>query len=164
MAGCHNSLDGAIRRLSCFNPHPARWLDATRWSIWCRVYNVKVSTLTQPDGRMPPIKSGRWSISPRSFNPHPARWPDATGGAFGEAVFLHFVSTLTQPDGRMPRDRRIWVHQHIPVSTLTQPDGRMPRTPVHRLRTHRRCFSPHPARRLYATVRDHGISPRGPDV
>ena len=61
------------------------------------------------------------------------------------------VSTLTQPDGWMPLDSIHHSRVRHHVSTLTLPEGRMPRTPVHRLRTHRRCFNPHPARRPDAT-------------
>jgi hypothetical protein len=150
MAGCHNSLDGAIRRLSCFNPHPARWLDATCRSTCCYSRLHLVSILTQPEGRMPlvvpsakPYSCTLFQPSPcpkagchtttslpsnrfRRFNPHPARWPDATLlGAERPLVLSEEQNTMKYT-----------------VSILTQPEGWMP---VPHQAKHHVCFNPHPA-------------------
>ncbi len=75
-AGCYIPHQQIKKWGDGFNPHPARRLDAT-------VYTVKtgrpktVSILIQPEGWMLPVTMGGIIQQP-CFNPHPARRLDAT--------------------------------------------------------------------------------------
>ncbi len=73
-------LCGSARwTIPCFNPHPARRLDATTYSVNKIILCAIVSILIQPEGWMLPYSlSVLCADVNRCFNPHPARRLDAT--------------------------------------------------------------------------------------
>ena len=108
----------------------------------------RVSTLTQPQGRVQPRHLAHRLPMEKSFNPHPTSRPGATVGghrsaADGSCFNPHptsrpgatkvsvgiteelRVSTLTQPQGRVQLVASISLQSHTFVSTLTQPQGRV---------------------------------------
>src|SRR5450755_3963072 len=111
---------------SCFNPHPARELDAT-WP------------------------GEDFAIVEHRFNPHPARELDATRCAPCQRI-PQIVSTLIQPESWMLRVEAHLVNPAWEVSTLIQPESWMLHCSCCHPCTSYCCFNPHPARELDATI------------
>ena len=123
-AGCYRNFIRTKVIRTCFNPHPARRLDAMicKEIIWW-VINLFQSSSSPKAGCYTTgyVKS---VVAASGFNPHPARRLDAISKI--ECIYSYTdVSILIQPEGWMLSDREGYVDRTF-------------------------SFNPHPARRLDA--------------
>ena len=119
----------------CFNPHPARRPDATL-AVICGNYPGR-SAFQSSSGQKAGCNIERLSAGPGSecFNPHPARRPDATLSSLRPYLYpRQFQSSSGQKAGCNTEDGTL--DRHLQLD----------------------CFNPHPARRPDATSRKRSTS------
>ena len=127
LAGCHRlPSPGSMPRWVCFNPHPARWPDATTRN-GLNLGLIEVSILIRLAGRMPRKHHPQTQSRRICFNPHPARWPDATcvRPAISANIFL-FQSSSGSLAGCHFGAIGVWQQFRSVVSILIRLAGRMP--------------------------------------
>ncbi len=170
-AGCYALHMVIALLLYCFNPHPARRLDATYHSsalpsAFLRFQSSSspkagcyykalgylpkdfVSILIQPEGWMLQLTCVQAQTTPlfqSSSSPKAGCYPLVM-----RVSGKHCVSILIQPEGWMLQGDHAGKTGWVYVSILIQPEGWMLRVTGKRLCVQPR-FNPHPARRLDAT-------------